>query len=93
MAHTLTIARDFLYSTPDLFVEDIAKCVKTSVVKVIVNVTVRHEEGQDPFDIIDGCNYEFAIEPDEGKQTPLIVNTEIVEYHTIQEGNDAEETN
>ncbi len=129
MAHTLTTARDFLYSgdhvpkgtkveyigrcptglfkvrmdddfplvhnasrvfllTPDLLVEDIAKYVKTSVIKVTVNVTVQHEEGQDPFDVISECNYEFAIEPDEGKQTPLIVNTELVEYHTIQEDND-----
>lgn len=63
-------------------------CVKTSVIKVIVNVTVQHEDGQDPVDVINECNYDFAIEPDKGKQTPLIVNTELVECHMAQEDND-----
>ena len=49
-----------------------------TTVYVVVKVCVRHEAKQTPEEIIGECNYEFAIEPDNGKQTPKIVNTEIV---------------
>ena len=74
---------------PEFFVEPIG--VIETVVYVKVRVVVHHECDQCPSDVISNCNYEFAIEPDDGKKTPLIANTELVDYSYNYEFSDPDE--
>lgn len=53
--------------------------MKTSIVYTTIKCIVRHEDDQDPEDVLCEANYEVVVEPDEGKQTPMIVETEMVE--------------
>lgn len=53
--------------------------MKTSIVYATVKCVVSHEDDQDPEDVLCEANYSIAIEPDEGKQTPKIVSTEMTE--------------
>lgn len=54
-------------------------------VDVSVRVLVQHDNDQDPEDVIAECDYDFTIEPDDGKATPKIVETEITEADTVGE--------
>jgi len=53
--------------------------MKTSIVYTTVKCVVQHADDQDPEDVLAEANYEIAIEPDEGMQTPKILSTEMME--------------
>lgn len=53
--------------------------MKTSIVYTTIKCIVHHEDDQDPEDVLCEANYEIVVEPDDGKQTPMIVETEMVE--------------
>ena len=53
--------------------------MKTSIVYATVKCVVVHEDDQDPEDVLCEADYGIVIEPDEGKQTPKIVSTEMTE--------------
>ena len=53
--------------------------MKASIIYVTTKVVVQHEDDVDPEDVIAECDYNFTIEPDTGKETPKILDTEITE--------------
>lgn len=53
--------------------------MKTSIVYATVKLVVQHKDDECPEEVVSCCNYDFAIEPDEGQSTPKIVSTEIME--------------
>ena len=59
--------------------------MKTSIVCATIKCVVQHEDAQDPEDVLNEANYEVAIEPDEGQETPKIIATEMTDTDNLGE--------